>query len=202
MRLLIDMDEVLANTNKEWLNRYNEDYKDNKVPEDMKSWNHHKWIKPECGKKIYKYLLDKGFFLSLEPIEGAIDGMNYLLSCEDLDVLIVTASPVESEYAVEDKKKWIRKYLPNFDLINFLPFKRKTIIEADLMFDDGPHNLKDFKGTSVMFLKEWNKMDAEGSADVVVSNWSQFIELINNIRNSSMVREMFVEISKERRGVL
>jgi 5'(3')-deoxyribonucleotidase len=54
-RIAFDQDQVLADLLTEWVSRYNTEYNDNLRPEDIKNWNWHNLVKPECGKKIYNH---------------------------------------------------------------------------------------------------------------------------------------------------
>lgn len=196
MILLIDMDEVLVDTATGWLTRYNADWNDNLTVNDIKSWNWHEWVKPECGMKVYDYLFEKGFFKSLKPRLDAISSMNYLLGCKDLDICIVTASPLGSKYGYEDKKEWIMKHLPAFPLKNYMPIHRKDLVSGDIMFDDGPHNLRSFNGIAIAQSMPWND---ETCCDASVKTWKEFVELIDLMRTKfSGAYEDYLHKAKER----
>ena len=61
--LLIDMDSVICDLMTDWHNQYNKDYCDSLSVEKLKCWESEKYVKPECGTKIYDYLDQPGLFL-------------------------------------------------------------------------------------------------------------------------------------------
>lgn len=175
MRFIIDMDDVLAETSIKWIESYNKDYKDDLIRESVKSWGWHEYVK--CGWKIYDYLDQHNFFFEIEPIEGAIEGMEKLIM-NGHDVIIATATPIDSTVAHEEKKEWIRFHLPFFDLKNFASLARKDILCADLMFDDAPHNLNSFQGITVCMDRPWNK---NCKSTFRVSNWEDFLDIVTKL---------------------
>ncbi|MCJ7984909.1 hypothetical protein MUB16_14170 [Priestia sp. OVL9] len=46
----------------DWHNQYNKDYCDSLSVEKLKCWESEKYVKPECGTKIYDYLDQRAFF--------------------------------------------------------------------------------------------------------------------------------------------
>lgn len=195
LTIIVDMDEVLADTLSQWLKLYNSDYNDFLTKEDIKGWNVHLWVKPECARKVYDYLDMENFFLEMDPIPGAIDGMKYLVDSGH-DVIIATATPRHSHLANEEKKNWIRKYLPFFDLKNFSDIHRKDLIVGDLLFDDGIHNLSTFQGISVCMDRPWNR--GEELCDVRVQSWSQFVTYVNDITKDELHFDCTIEKVGER----
>lgn len=166
--LLIDMDSVICDLMTEWHGRYNRDYDDNLSVEDLKCWNSEKYVKAECGKKIYDYLDEPGLFLKLEPLPGAIDALQRLN--ERYEIFIVTTSRT---YAFTDKEKWVEKHLPFIGKRNLIFTHRKDMIRGDILFDDAPHNLTAFQKTGRVALA----MDYPYNRDVDVprvKSWNEF----------------------------
>jgi len=184
MLIVLDMDDILVQTNQAWLDAYNIDYDDDRTLEDIRGWNIHYWVKPECGMKIYDYLSKPGFYFNMEPVDGALDGAVKLSYGND--IVIATASPIRSSTAVEEKKDWLRDYMPWFKLSNFIVCHRKELINGDMLFDDGAHNLRDFRGTSVCLDRPWNR--GEQCADVHVESWFDFLHFIERYKNDEDYR--------------
>ena len=55
LTILVDMDSIAADLQEKWYGAYNKRYNDTITVDDILSWDTHKYVKPECGKKIYKY---------------------------------------------------------------------------------------------------------------------------------------------------
>jgi 5'-nucleotidase len=170
--LLIDMDSVICDLMTEWHRRYNRDYQDNLSVDKLKCWNSEKYVKPECGVKIYDYLEEPGLFLDLKPLPNAIEVLERLH--KNYDILIVTSSVSN---AFSDKERWVEKNLPFIGKYNLVFSHRKNMIAGDLLFDDAPHNLKAFTSTGRIAVA----MDYPYNQDIDVprvKNWLEFEEFV------------------------
>ena len=152
--IAVDLDGVLNNLNEVWLNRYNKDYNDNLTLNDWKSWDISKLVKPECGYKFLGYLREPGFFSSksLSPIPFAQEVTQRLLRYYDIKV--VTAYIPEACY---DKCEFINTYYPWIGSDNVVFCNDKSIINAEWLIDDGPHNHDTFRGRGIVFDYEYSK---------------------------------------------
>lgn len=151
-RLLIDQDEVLAETMLEMVLRFNKDHGTNFSVGDIKTWDlSDSFIGLE---KALHYFRQEGFFFSLQPTEGAIEVMKDLLG--RYDVFIVTAGDACSHV---DKERWILKYMPFFPAENIIFCKKKDAVWGDVLLDDAPHNLKGFEkiGLPIIYDRPHNK---------------------------------------------
>jgi hypothetical protein len=63
---------------KRWIWLYNYDYSDSLDYLDVDEWDVSKFVKPECGKKIFDYLLYKDLYDHVSPIPDAVWGVNML----------------------------------------------------------------------------------------------------------------------------
>ncbi|TYR81232.1 5'(3')-deoxyribonucleotidase [Priestia megaterium] len=166
--LLIDMDSVICDLMTEWHSRYNRDYNDQLSVDKLKCWASEKYVKQECGDKIYDYLDEPGLFLQLEPLPHAIEVLKRLQ--QKYEILIVTSSRT---YAYTEKEQWVEKHLPFIGKRNLIFTHRKDKVNGDLLFDDAPHNLIAFQSTgrtAIAMDYPYNR-----TVDVPrVANWLQF----------------------------
>jgi len=150
--LLFDLDGICCNLMKKWLAEYNRDYNDNLTEADIVEWEWHRFVKPECGKRIYHYLNRPGFFLDLEPIPGCIESLNRLQHiCE---LVVVSASPPE---AAGDKIRWVRRHLPMVPRGNIVITYRKDLVRGDFMFDDAVKNLRNHPAIRILMDYPYNR---------------------------------------------
>lgn len=150
--LLFDLDGICCNLMKKWLDVYNRDYSDNLTEADIVEWEWHRFVKPQCGKKIYHYLNRPGFFADLEPLPGCIESLRRLDAiCE---LVVVTASPKE---AAGDKMRWVQRHLPMVPRGNICVTYRKDLVRGDFMFDDAPKNLRSHPATRIMLDYPYNR---------------------------------------------
>lgn len=137
---LIDLDATTVDMTKVWLQKYNAavDGKDPLTVDDLSTWDFFSHVK--YPKILAKVLASKGFFYDLEPIKNSISVINKLLN-KNVDIVFLTQLPRRSKYAAEDKRKWIKKYFPDFDQRNVIFAHRKELVCGNLLFDDNPEHL-------------------------------------------------------------
>lgn len=139
LRLILDMDGILADLPTRWIARYNADWHDSLDPARVTSWALHHWVRPECGPQVYRYLRDPDLFLSLDPYPGAVEAVRTFTAELGLDVMVVTSAPPAVHQA---KATWLRRHFPFLRQPDQMIFAaRKEWVEADIFIDDGPENL-------------------------------------------------------------
>jgi len=154
--IAIDLDDVLNNLVDEWiLNVYNKEYNDTLTIKDVNDWDVTKYVKPECGSKIYEILLRPNFFETLSPKIHAIEVTERLVSKYEL--YVVTAYHPKT---VVNKVNWLSKNFPHINPKNIIFCNAKGLIKADFLIDDGPHNILDYHNNGgkhpIVFDRPWN----------------------------------------------
>lgn len=145
-KIMIDLDDTINTLCRQWLDAYNKKYKDNLDIKDVVDWDWTKFVKPECGKDIYKFLAIPGFFKDLGIKPHAQEVIPFLQ--QYYDVYILSAA----HYGVcGDKGLWLQNYLPTIPYQNIIFCTNKSVIQADYFIDDAPHNLEVVTGTPLMF---------------------------------------------------
>lgn len=139
-RILVDMDGILTNLLKQWLDSYNQEYNDNVKPEDITTWDMHEHVKPSVGKGIYRIPSRPGYFDKTPPLPGAIAGFLALQKAGH-DVL-VCSSPYNADSA-RAKHEWCRRHLGTKTSEVILTHK-KHWIDCDVIIDDKPATIKTF----------------------------------------------------------
>lgn len=171
MRILLDLDSTLNNLLQKWLGDYNADYNDNKTITDIKGWHLHKYVKPECGKDIYKYLGYRGYFSSLIPLPGSKEFVETLR--RNHDVCIVTASSNRGPFEERDKLNWVSKHY-GFDKYDFITTHSKWLVAGDILIDDGPHNAQEYRDTwpkAGVLTIQYPYNEECGAYDFIAGNW-------------------------------
>jgi len=138
--IALDIDGVVADLHSEWYRRYNEEYHDNLTRERVVTWNTHLYVKPECGKRIYDYLLDDDLYRSVQPIRGAAGGVAALRRLGHT-VFFTTACGYAGGTMVDQKGEWLIRHglvektyrrVP----IEMVVVEDKCLVDADLLIDD------------------------------------------------------------------
>ena len=152
--IAIDIDGVVADTHLAWYAQYNKDYHDTLTPDMVTEWDLHKFVKPECGTKIYEYLTPK-LYKKVQPNPDALD---YVKFARILHRIIFVTSVYHEAGAKFD---WLKRF-GFFDGVDkpakdYIECNDKSLITADMLIDDGPHNFEGFKGFPLLFNQPWNK---------------------------------------------
>lgn len=139
MRILIDMDGVLADFEQGIIDTYqarhpNKDY----IPKEQRTTFYTKDQYPkETQPLIQDICLSKGFFLGLSPIQGSLQALSELSARGD-KIYICTSPLLENPFCIQEKYNWIIKHLGKEWTKKVIMTKDKTIINADLLIDDKP----------------------------------------------------------------
>ncbi len=100
-------------------------------------------------------LYEKGYFLNLEPQKNVLAAIRELaVNHPEIEVNILSAYLTDSQYALQEKNKWLDRYLPeiNRDHRVFVPCGtdkkegiRGGIRENDILLDDYTKNLNEWQ---------------------------------------------------------
>jgi 5'(3')-deoxyribonucleotidase len=71
-----------------------------------------------------------------------------------------------------DKSFWLKEYM-NFFQDDIVFCNKKHRISADIMIDDGAHNLENFKGVRVLFSSPHNESCKEEIFNIRVDNYEE-----------------------------
>lgn len=148
-RILIDMDDVMAETGLKILSTYNNLFRTNFKKSDFKDKEFKEIFDLQKYEIVKKEVVKKGFFIDIEVKPNAIEIIKELN--EKYDVYVVSAAN-EFPNSLSDKLKWLNTHFP------FISWKKtvfcgyKHMIKADIMIDDHTKNLVKFEGeTKLMF---------------------------------------------------
>lgn len=178
LRILVDMDSVLAQDVKYALKLYNQEYKTNLTMRDIKGWDIDNYV-PK-GTSILKYFFEPGFFDKLEPMPNSRKVVKKLIE-EGHEIIIATASPASGVF---DKINWLKEYYPFIPEENFVSIKKKYLLQADIILDDAAHNLENASVIyPVMFYAYHNK---DNNDFLKVHNWNEFYDFVQKIVKESL----------------
>lgn len=146
-----DVDEVLAQIMPEWLSRYNRDYQDNLQVDQITDWDITKFTKP--GSHIYRYLDDPDFYDSIAPGPATAKILTAIRGLGHRAILVTSATPG----SMGQKYKWAMRHGLIQSTKDYVETGDKSLICADVLLDDYPGNLINFKGRGVLFDQPWNQ---------------------------------------------
>ena len=194
LTLLFDMDGVITDMTTHWVDVYNERYNDNLVSADFESyWDAPKDVtKPECAEKVFDLIKEPGFFATLKPYPGAVEGFQRFCEDKRFDPYIVTAFSGDPN-AAYGKMTWIKEHLPFFESDNHtLLTKAKQLVWGDVFVDDSVKNLvkwikhqSDVLGRddyhAVAMAAGHNEGCEDKGVDIRVHNFEELWDYINSI---------------------
>lgn len=166
-KIAIDMDDTIAYLVKDWVKAINEG--ENENVEVVSNWDIASHFK--CGKKVYNYL-SYDLYRNLDVIEDSQETIKMLM--QKYDVFIVTSATHYLDSLVS-KVEWLKEHFPFIPLSNVVLCGDKSIINADIMIDDGVHNLETFKGIGLLFNADHNREDKKFRR---VYNWKEIQEIL------------------------
>lgn len=149
-----DLDSILNNLPQEWLRAYNKDYNDSLQVSQLSRWEMHHFVKPECGEKIYDYIMLPNWFRNLDVLPGAQEATKWVVESGMFNVFIVTAYKVST---CVDKADFIQRFYPWIDVENIMFVNNKSKIKLHYLVDDGPHNIEGFEGHGIVLDYPYNR---------------------------------------------
>ncbi len=153
MRILIDMDDVIADTETRFIEWYGRDFGIHYTKADLQGTKLYLIVPEEHRSIVREYPFRKGFFKDLPVIENSIEVIKELNN--RFDVYIASAA-MEFPNSLSEKYEWLDEHFP------FIHWKRrifcgdKSVLKGDILIDDHDFNLSVFEGRRIMFTASHN----------------------------------------------
>ena len=135
-RILIDMDDTITNFLEEVINEYNKTYGTSHSIDEVTEWV----IPSSFEHGLFSVLELTNILTMITPKLDSIEYINKWID-EGYDVFIVSDC-CNCYQSYRDKLKWLKTYIPKFDLSHFIPCKEKYVISGDVLIDDNLDNLE------------------------------------------------------------
>lgn len=139
MRILVDMDGVIADYDGEFLQRWRGRHPDKfYVPLEERTTFYVKDNYPaELQPLVAEILLEPGFFRDMQSVPGAKEALEEMRD-KGLDVFICTSPLSAYQNCVLEKYEWVEKVLGPAWVKQIVLTKDKTLIKANFLIDDKP----------------------------------------------------------------
>ena len=185
LTIACDVDGTIADLHTSWLNLYNADYNDTLTPEDIHAWNMANCVKPECGNKIFDYLNCPSLYDNVLPIEGALGAVTALREAGHRVVFVTSSNAAQAGR----KLTWLidNGFLPNAHTFpDYIVANDKSLIRADMIIDDGVHNLRQFQVKHshyrILFTQPHNLSENGTGLFVRFSTWPAITNYIESLQ--------------------
>jgi len=158
MRILIDMDEVMADAIARFIEWYERDFGIRYTEEQLYGTKLHYIIPEEHRVVVKQYPHQKGFFADLPLIANSREIIKEL---NDKHEVYIASAAMEFKYSLGEKYDWLDEHFP------FIHWKRrilcgdKSVLKGDVLIDDHDFNLSVFSGRAIMFSATHNMLDTQ-----------------------------------------
>lgn len=202
LTIAVDVDDTVANLIGEWLRRYNRDWNDSKTPADITQWAISKCVKPECGTKILKYLEDADLYDDINPIEGALTGVDALRAAGHRVIFVTSCGRNASTIGRGgDKFEWLKSH-GFFDgvadpYLDFIICADKTQVAADVIVDDRWDTIKAWQnaGRAAILVSRPHNLSVDAFAvDHLAFNW---LDIVQDVLDLALVMRRHREPDNE-----
>ena len=184
IRVAYDFDGVLNNLPQAWTNYLNSVFYDNNDERKTVELKYYDMCRnfPNLSYSSIMWPLYSSEFWKIVEIEpGAKEALEILQARQDVEIFIVTSTSPES---------WTTKYeycfkrlLPDFPVDNIILASRKDLINCNILVEDNPEFLRDFKGTKILLDKSYNK-SAKNDSFKHFNNHDEIVEFIKSFINT------------------
>jgi len=146
-RLIVDMDDVLADATGQLIVYYEKKFGVRVARESM-NYKEDREKFPDHHDEVYAFVHQPGFFRTMPVNEGAQPVMKKLNAAYDV---YIVSSAMEFPNSLSEKLAWLNEHFPFLHWHQFVFCGRKSIVHGDVMIDDLPHNLETFSGERLLF---------------------------------------------------
>lgn len=153
MRILIDMDDVMADAVERFFEWYERDFGVRYTKNDIHGKKLNEIVADEHKQIVRSYPHQPGFFKDLPVMENAQETIEALYKLHEI---YVVSAAMEFKHSFLDKYEWLDKHFP------FIHWKRrifcgdKHLIKGDVLIDDHDFNLSVFTGRPIVFTAPHN----------------------------------------------
>jgi 5'-nucleotidase len=178
IKVLVDMDGVLCDYTRHFLEKAVEKGAPKKDPLDCMSFGMDKNFEKKHHELIKDIPFEVGFFENHPPIEGALEAVRKMALDERIDIFICTAPKKQYKNCVGEKYVWVEKNLGIEFTTKIIMTKDKTMVCGDFLIDDKEVILGKNQNPSwehLIFERPYNKNSSSEKRKITWENWEEVI---------------------------
>jgi len=182
LTVLVDMDDTIEQLLKAWVGGVNARYGRTVRCDDITDWNVTLAYPGLTMEQVYEIPTLPGFWRNVEPVPGAADALRHFMD-EGHTVYIVTATPYIS--VPEKMDDCLFRLFPFLNWDQLIITFRKQLLQADVLIDDGIHNLEGGMYTKVLMTAPHNRSyNAEANGMIRVNSWAEAVSVVDRLAAS------------------
>lgn len=189
LRVLIDVDEVLADFQSPTFDIIHSHTGRRFTPSDFEVWDIFEALPtmpevshvPGLKDLVCKDIDAKGWCLNLRPFEPAQEAVAKLREFADVYAL---TSPHHSESWYYERVEWLKKHF-GMDKKHVIQTKSKFLVRGDVFIDDNPEHIQAWRAEhpdKMALLWHCENTRKLGFEDIRVRTWSEVFERVNTLR--------------------
>lgn len=177
--ILIDIDDTIENLCEIWVDWLNKEYGTSVKYNDITEWDMSKFFSNLTREQIFEPLYNPKFWDCVQPKPGAVEYVKKLID-EGYNVYLCTTADYKNVRLKFENV--IQKYFPYINWNQVIVASCKQMINADILVDDGLHNLENGNYIKILVSAPHNATyDAKGNGMYRVDNWEEIYELIHSL---------------------
>ena len=193
IRVLVDMDGVLADFEKSLIQIYQKEapnlpvlptYLRKGLCIDQQYDEFFKQDWPQAGEKLRNIMMREYFFRDLPPIAEAVNKVHCLLDNPNYDVSICTAPLTHNAFCTSEKLEWLEKFFGKRFKRKVIMTNDKTLINADILLDDKEHivgAIDEPSFTHILVRQKHNQHVTGHDRKYILENWNMLDEMLEEL---------------------
>ena len=176
LTVLVDIDDTIEYLLRAWVDYLNDKHGTNVKYDDITDWDISSFFPELSTDEVFFPLHQPEFWKQVEPMPDAVEYIKKLMD-DGFQIYLCTSTDYRN---VKPKYEYIiQKHFPYVAWNQIIVAYKKQMINADVLIDDGVHNLIDGKYRKVLFSAPHNKaFDAEANGMARANNWSEVYEIV------------------------
>jgi len=171
-RIILDMDNVIAEINPQYVNYFKKIYGTDLVLDEL--IQHQKNGTFPDYSLLHKLLEEPQFFRGLPVMADAKEVVQELN--DKYEIFIVSAA-VEYPQSLTEKIEWLKEHFPFIKTRQIAFSGSKRFVHGDIMIDDKVSNLDHFNGRKLLFTHP-NNLKYTGEQYTRVDNWKEVAKIL------------------------